>query len=365
MEINMPFRLAWFAAASLLPCLVSAGDPPPEPPFGFRGMEIFRASRESVCLRVVDLDRDGLADLVYADNEDATVRLLFQKNPKAESKPESDGKSGVAAKPPAAAQAGSRRKGLNEVESDARFRVERFFTEKKVTSLVAADLDGDGKPDLAYYGEPKELEIVYQSGEWGSRREKVAIADGLDSPDALVATDIDGDGHADLVLLGPGKVYLLRGRREGGGLEKPEVLYSAFPDATGLLIGDLDGDGRPDLLLVRARAPSPFVLRFQVEGTFGPEVAIASLPVHALSLARLESGGPASILAVQGNTRRIRVLKWGKPKETPVPTLGQPRYIAFRPEGDASLRRIELGDVDGDGRLDLIATSSETAELDV
>src|SRR6185503_14027800 len=77
------------------------------------------------------------------------------------------------AKPAEPASQGKR--SLNEVLSDERFRTERFYTEKKVTALEAADLDGDGKPDLVYYGDPNELEVVYQKGEWGSRREKVAI----------------------------------------------------------------------------------------------------------------------------------------------------------------------------------------------
>src|SRR5262245_66030295 len=112
--------------------LANPDAPEPEAPFGFRGLEIFRASGESAGLQALDLNGDGRTDLVYADNEDATIRLLIQTAP---------GET-----PPPAAPAAGGKRSVNEVASDDRFRTERFYTEKKVTALQAADLDGDQKP---------------------------------------------------------------------------------------------------------------------------------------------------------------------------------------------------------------------------
>jgi hypothetical protein len=349
----------------LLASWLFAGAPESPPaPFGFRGMEIFRVSGESVALQAVDLNGDGLMDLVYADNEDATIRFLIQVKPE-ERKPEEPAPVARAQAAASVKPVSLARGSLNEVKSDDRFKVERFYTEKKVTALKVADLDGDRKPDLAYYGDPKELEIVYQGGEWGSRREKFAITDGLESLEALAAADLDGDGRTDLVLLGSGKTYLFRQRHEGGGLEKPQVLYNCFTDVAGLRVGDLDGDGQPDLLLIRPRASHPFLLRFQRQGSFGPEIGIKSLPVHEAYLADLDGSGRADLLCIQGNTRRVRALRWGKPKHPPSPPLSEPRLYAFRPESDPALRRVQLGDVNGDGRADLVVSSAETAELDI
>ena len=337
-------------------CLLSRSRAGEEPaPFGFKGFEIFKASQESVGLRAVDLNGDGLMDLVYADNDDATLRLLIQV------KPGDPARTVPAAAPAAAGRSGARRS-INELEFDKRFRTERFFTEKKVTALAAADLDGDGKPDLAYYGDPRELEVVYQSGEWGSRREKFAIPDGLMDASALRAVDLDGDGKSDLVLLGAGKTYLIRQR--SGALSKPQAIYNAFPEASSLLVGDFDGDQRPDLCLL-TRGSHPFVLRFQREDGFGPEIAVKSLALHRALAAPLDGEARAGLIAIQGNTRRLRALKWGKPKESPRPALGEPRFYGFRPEGDPALRRLQLADVNGDGKADLVVSFAETAELDV
>ncbi len=328
--------------------------------FGFLGMEVYRASGESVGLRAVDLNGDGRTDLVYADNADATLRFLVQRAPG-----EPPDEAAVAGAAGGGAEAGSAvRRSVNEIRFDDRFRRERFFTEKKVTALEVADFDGDKKPDIAYYGDPEELEVIYQSGEWGSRREKFPITDGVQSLDALAARDIDGDGRSDLVFLGEGKTYIFR-QRPSGGLESPRRLHNFFADAEGLHLGDLDGDRRPDFALLRPRASHPFILRFQREDGFGPEVAVKSLPVHRAIFAPLDGSEQSSILAIQGNTRRLRVFRWEKSERPPAPPLSDPRYYGFRSEGDPAARRIALGDVDGDGRADLAVSSAETAELDV
>ena len=56
------------------------------------------------------------------------------------------------------------KKEINDLPPDARFRIESIASEKRISSLVVADLNGDGKPDLAYYGDPKELVVHIQSG---------------------------------------------------------------------------------------------------------------------------------------------------------------------------------------------------------
>ena len=64
------------------------------------------------------------------------------------------------------------KKEINELPPDARFRIESIASEKRISSLVVADLNSDGKPDIAYYGEPKELVLQYSEGDnhWSSAR---------------------------------------------------------------------------------------------------------------------------------------------------------------------------------------------------
>src|SRR5262249_26485981 len=108
--------------------------------FGFSGPEIFPVDPQISLLRAADIDGDGLQDIVVANNSRSKITLLLNQTGK-----------------PKRAIAQSARRDLNDLPPDARFRVESVTSEKRISDLVVADLNSDGKPDLAYYGEPKEL----------------------------------------------------------------------------------------------------------------------------------------------------------------------------------------------------------------
>ena len=58
----------------------------------------------------------------------------------------------------------SARTEANEVRNDHRMRLKSLPVNKDVMSLVAGDFNHDGQPDLAYYGTPAELTIVFNQG---------------------------------------------------------------------------------------------------------------------------------------------------------------------------------------------------------
>src|SRR5204862_3784974 len=98
----------------------------------------------------------------------------------------------------------------SDLPPDARFRIDSIASEKRIASLVVEDLNQDGRPDIAYYGEPKELVVQYNQGTNGwSAPKRWAIDDGQLSANALAAGDLNGDKLPDLVLLAENCVYFL------------------------------------------------------------------------------------------------------------------------------------------------------------
>src|SRR6185295_2609678 len=103
--------------------------------FGFSGPEIFPIDSQFGQLHAADLDGDGLQDLIVVNNSRSKINLLYNQTGKTNSLKEL-----VPVK-----------RELNELPPDARFRIESIASEKRISSLLVADLNGDGRPDIAYY----------------------------------------------------------------------------------------------------------------------------------------------------------------------------------------------------------------------
>jgi hypothetical protein len=236
---------------------------------------------------------------------------------------------------------------------------------------------------------PKQLEV--------SSAADVAIAgsrtgEGLSGPCAT--GDFDGDGLTDLavfasestlwnLLNGPGKVYLFFGRKNW-----PRRLDAASQidlrmdglrpnnSAVSLLLADLNGDGRDEFILGSAenqKAPEPpgevrvWVGSAGRRGVFRTEEAevilIGGWPGaglgHALAAADLDGDGMEDLLISQPGHGEVYLLfgrkewrKKGKPEDFSAVLLHQG-------ERSAGATRLAVGDLDGDGLIEVAFTSSE------
>src|SRR6185503_5437768 len=138
--------------------------------FGFSGPETFPIDPFISDLRSADLDGDGLNDLIVVNNSRSKINLLYNQT----------GRTNLAA----ARKVGKRE--LNELPPDSRFRIDSIASEKRIAALVVADLNSDRRPDLAYYGEPKELVVQYHDGTNGwSSPKRWPIEDGQLTQNAM------------------------------------------------------------------------------------------------------------------------------------------------------------------------------------
>ncbi|MGH7992872.1 MAG: FG-GAP repeat domain-containing protein, partial [Limisphaerales bacterium] len=233
----------------------------------FTGPEIFPIDQTISQLHAADLNGDGLKDLIVANNLRSKIMLLYNQT----------GKTNVKA-----AVDSSQPLEINQLPPGSRFRIDSIPVDEHISAMVVTDLNGDGKPDIAFYGDGKDLEVVYNQGTNGwSDPKRWHIENGRTDANALAEGDLNGDGRADLVLLGDnGSLYFLPQLADHTLSEPQKIAYSGTPEAAQIV--DVNGDGRKDLLLVDWDSPTPFRFRLQsVSGQLGPEIYFKTPPIRS------------------------------------------------------------------------------------
>lgn len=320
--------------------------------FGFTGPEIFPIDSQISLLHSADLDGDGLNDLIVVNNSRSKIDLLYNQTGHTNN---------------AKTAKGDGKLELNELPPDARFRIDSIASEKRISSLVVADLNGDGRPDIAYYGEPKELVVQYNQGTNGwSAPKHWAIDDGQLTPNALVSGDLYGDHRTGLVLLGETQIYVLRQKADHTLAEPERIPYSGSVKAIQVL--DIEGDGRDDLLLVNWESPTPFRFRLQNNaGQLGPEVYFTLPPIRSYWADNLETNKNTQIVTIALNSGRAQVSEFTrKPAESLSGNFKQGQFqVLPLNKSDKSRRGMLWADVNGDKLPDLLVAEPESGQISI
>jgi len=320
--------------------------------FGFGGPEVFPLEYGIAFLHVTDLDGDGLNDVIAVNNARSKINFLYNR-------------TGNSNAPVTAAKIG--RRDVNELPADARFRTESISSEKRITSLATADLNGDGRVDLAYFGEPKELVIQFNQGTNGwSQPRRWPLDDGALDYNALTTGDINGDGRSDLLLLAEKHIYLLRQQADGTLGEPARLAYSGVVKAVQVL--DLNGDGRQDLLLVNWDNANPFRFRLQQpDGLFEPEVHLPLSPIRSYWADDLDGDRKTEVISIAAKSGRAAVSNFAlKAAEPLVNGLVDGQFSVLPLSRTDKPRRGSLWtDLNGDGLTDLVVADPGSGQIAV
>jgi hypothetical protein len=320
--------------------------------FGFSGPEIFPIDQGISGLHVADLDGDGLNDIIVANNLRSKIALLYNMTGKTN---RADLTSG-------------RKLELNELPPDSRFRIDSLPTDERIAAMSVTDLNGDGRPDLVYFGDGKDLVVRYNLGTNGwSEPKRWHFEDGRMDGNSLVTGDLNGDGLTDVALLGDnGAVYFLAQQKDHTLAEPVKIPYSGTPKA--LQIADVDGDGRNDLFFVDFDNPAPFRVRLQnAGGQLGPEIYFKAQPVRSFWLDNLAGGRTNYLVTIVQATGRAEVSQFIRKPAEPLSGAFKQGQFQILPlnKTDAARRGILWADVDGDGRADLLVAEPENGQISV
>jgi hypothetical protein len=212
-------------------------------------------------------------------------------------------------------------------------------------SVVAADFNGDGKPDLAVsiLGGATAILLNNGDGTFGS------VAQTIAGVTVGAAADLRGDGKIDLVGTDGSHALVLLGH--GDGTFQAPVRYDAGPNPSSVIAADLDGDGKPDLVVSGASdgGGSVSTLRGNGDGTFAAPQTFSTLALTAgvqagLVAADFNGDGKPDVALIASDTVSI-LLGRGD---------GSLVDAAYSPLG-GSAEGLVAGDFNGDGNADVAA----------
>jgi streptogramin lyase len=172
------------------------------------------------------------------------------------------------------------------------------------TSVQLADLSGNGNLDIitanAFAPDPNHAISVLLGNGDGTFRPATYVAAGSGA-DAVVAADLIGDGKMDLAVTNRADRTLSILFGNGDGTFQNPVNYSTDPGPNGVVAGDLNGDGKLDLVVTNFDGGDVGVYLNQGGGNFKEATYYPDKSPSAPVLAALRSGGVLDLVTACAN----------------------------------------------------------------
>jgi hypothetical protein len=248
-------------------------------------------------------------------------------------------------------------------------------------NLCIGDMNKDGKPDLVVAsGQSRRITVLLGLGDRkGDGQFRPSSAKAIlvpDPPGDMALGDLNGDSNLDLAFVTHDtyQVTMLYGDGKGGlalAPNSPIVMKEGqHPHTHGLGIGDLNGDGKLDLVTVNNSDNDLSVAFGDGRGGFsraaGSPFAVGPSP-YPLTLGDVNNDGRLDIVATASATGPARAQQL--PLSRALTLLTSDGRGGFR-TSQLPLRTgepwfVAIGDVNGDGKSDLVVTHHERSELTV
>jgi hypothetical protein len=315
--------------------------------FGFGPMQMYKFDSGVGPFQIADLDQDGRADVIVWNRQKSRFDVFYQPDPDAPTEPSAEPLE------------------QNELGDRGPLRKQRVPVNYNVASFDIGDLTADGRPDIVFFGEPKEVVILPGAEDGGfGPPETIRASEGEVRNLVLALGDFNSDQRTDVALRGT-DLLLVFHQKPGGGLAKPERLVHGIDNPMLMLAADLDGDGRDDLVVGSDDEPHGlYVCRQEADGTLAAFRPVRIPRLRSISVAPRADGQPGDDLyCIELETGRLKHYRWQTPEETHRDEEWVLRLHSYPIVSTSKERPVALGDVDGDGKIDCVVADPDAAQL--
>lgn len=242
-------------------------------------------------------------------------------------------------------------------------------------AIAIHDMDGDGKPDVAVTNTNSTYITIFRNsfstpGGAISLVNRVSYKGG-NSPKSISIEDIDGNGKPDLVIgNSSNEVSVLSNTSVTGAISFTRgisfIPYSFPHGVVGLTTTDLNEDGKADIAIATTSNGFSRLLNRSVRGTqifepvidFGPTIYSAGIATDDL-----DGDGRTDIAIIDLFNRTVAVVK-NNYNLVDTSYFKPAVFYSVTPSPNTPLA-ITTGDIDGDGKPDIITTSMSNNFLSI